>query len=121
MNVILLGENEARHLGINTEFVKKTVIILSALGIGAAVAVSGTIGFVGLVVPHLLRLIIGPDHRFLMPASVLFGALLLLASDLFARTIVAPAELPIGIVTATIGAPFFLWLLLRNRSSINFL
>ena len=121
MNVILLGENEARHLGINTEFVKKAVIILSALGIGAAVAVSGTIGFVGLVVPHLLRLIIGPDHRFLMPASVLFGALLLLASDLFARTIVAPAELPIGIVTATIGAPFFLWLLLRNRSSINFL
>ena len=121
MNVILLGENEARHLGVNTEFIKKTVIILSALGIGAAVAVSGTIGFVGLVVPHLLRLIIGPDHRFLMPASVLFGGLLLLASDLFARTIVAPAELPIGIVTATIGAPFFLWLLIKKRALTNLL
>ena len=121
MNVMLLGENEARHLGINTELIKKTVIILSALGIGSAVAMSGIIGFVGLVVPHLLRLVIGPDHRFLMPGSVLLGALLLLASDLFARMIVMPAELPIGIVTSTIGAPFFLWLLIRNRNLTNYL
>lgn len=115
MNVMLLGEREARHLGLNTERTKKLIISLSALGIGAAVAVSGIIGFIGLVVPHLLRLLIGPDHRFLMPASVLLGALLLLASDLFARMIVSPAELPIGIVTSIIGAPFFLWLLIRKR------
>lgn len=121
MNVMLLGESEAKHLGVNTELVKKVVILLSALGIGSAVAVSGIIGFVGLVVPHLLRLFIGPDHRFLMPASVLLGALLLLASDLFARMIVVPAELPIGIVTSTIGAPFFLWLLMRNRNLANYL
>lgn len=121
MNVMLLGEHEARHLGINTERIKKLVILLSALGIGSAVAVSGIIGFVGLVVPHLLRLFIGPDHRFLMPSSVLLGALLLLASDLFARMVVVPAELPIGIVTSTIGAPFFLWLLMRNRNLANYL
>ncbi len=121
MNVMLLGENEAKYLGIDTERVKKVIIFLSALGIGAAVAVSGIIGFVGLVVPHLLRLIIGPDHRFLIPNSILLGALLLLASDLFARMAVIPAELPIGIVTSTIGAPFFLWLLIRNKSLSNFL
>ncbi len=121
MNVMLLGENEAKYLGINTERVKKVIIFLSALGIGAAVAVSGIIGFVGLVVPHLLRLIIGPDHRFLIPNSILLGALLLLASDLFARMVVIPAELPIGIVTSTIGAPFFMWLLIRNKSLSNFL
>lgn len=116
MNVMLLGEHEARYLGVNTQFVKKAIILLATLGIGASVAVSGIIGFVGLVVPHLLRLMIGPDHRFLMPGSILLGALLLLASDLFARMVVIPAELPIGIVTSAIGAPFFLWLLIRNRS-----
>ncbi len=116
MNVMLLGENEAKYLGVNTQFVKKVIILLSTLGIGAAVAVSGIIGFIGLVVPHLLRLMIGPDHRFLMAGSVLLGALLLLASDLFARMVVIPAELPIGIVTSAIGAPFFLWLLVRNTS-----
>lgn len=119
INVMLLGENEARYLGVNTQFVKKAIILLATLGLGAAVAVSGIIGFVGLVVPHLLRLMIGPDHRFLMPGSILLGALILLASDLFARMLVVPAELPIGIVTATVGAPFFLWLLLRNRSLIS--
>ncbi|MEQ9265749.1 MAG: iron chelate uptake ABC transporter family permease subunit [Balneolaceae bacterium] len=121
MNIMLLGESEARHLGVNTQLIKKTVIVLAALGIGSAVAVSGIIGFVGLVVPHLLRLVIGPDHRFLMPGSILLGALLLLSSDLFARMIAVPAELPIGIVTSTIGAPFFLWLLVRKRSVANYL
>lgn len=121
MNVMLLGEHGAKHLGVNTEFIKKTVIILAALGIGSAVAVSGIIGFVGLVVPHLLRLFIGPDHRFLMPGSILLGALLLLSSDLFARMVAIPAELPIGIVTSTIGAPFFLWLLVRKRSVAQYL
>ncbi|GAB5407656.1 MAG: iron ABC transporter permease [Balneolaceae bacterium] len=121
MNVMLVGETGAKHLGINTERIKKLVILLAALGIGSAVAVSGIIGFVGLVVPHLLRLIIGPDHRFLMPGSILLGALLLLSSDLFARMIAIPAELPIGIVTSTIGAPFFLWLLVRKRSVTQYL
>ena len=87
-----------------------------ALAIGAAVAAAGMIGFVGLVVPHLVRLLAGPDHRVLLPASVLAGASLLLFADLVARLALAPAELPIGIVTAFIGAPFFLYLLLRGRA-----
>tara|TARA_R110000868_G_scaffold235273_8_gene489123 strand:+ start:30157 stop:31251 length:1095 start_codon:yes stop_codon:yes gene_type:complete len=121
MNLMLLGETAAKHLGMNTERIKKLVILLAALGIGSAVSVSGIIGFVGLVVPHLLRLFIGPDHRFLMPGSILLGALLLLSADFFARMVAIPAELPIGIVTATIGAPFFLWLLIRNRSTAKYL
>jgi iron complex transport system permease protein len=116
LNVVLLGETEARHLGINVERVKQVIVVLSALAVGAAVAVAGIIGFIGLVVPHLLRLLLGPDHRSLLPGSALLGAALLLAADLIARTLVAPAELPIGVVTALIGAPFFLWLLLRDRT-----
>lgn len=119
MNVLLLGEHEARHLGVHTQRVKKLVIVLAALGVGSAVSVTGIIGFVGLVVPHLLRLLIGPDHRFLLPGSVFLGALLLLLSDLFARMVVIPAELPIGIITSAIGAPFFLWLLLRKRNILS--
>jgi iron complex transport system permease protein len=115
LNALLLGESEASHLGIRTEQVKKIVITLAALVVGAAVAVSGIIGFIGLVVPHLLRLAVGPDHRVLVPGSALLGGALLLGADLLARTLVAPAELPIGIVTALVGAPFFLWLLLRDR------
>ena len=115
LNAMLLGEGEAKHLGIRTERVKQLVIALAALVVGAAVAVSGIIGFIGLVVPHLLRLAVGPDHRVLVPGSALLGGALLLGADLLARTIVAPAELPIGIVTALLGAPFFLWLLLRDR------
>lgn len=120
LNALLLGEAEARHLGIEVEKIKLGVVILTGLGVGAAVAVSGIIGFVGLVVPHLLRLLLGPDHRYLIPGSALLGASLLLLADLLARTIVAPAELPIGIVTAFVGAPFFLWLLLRGRSKGQF-
>lgn len=118
LNAILLGEAEATHLGVDVERVKRQTIILVALAVGASVSVSGVIGFVGLVVPHLLRLVVGPDHRILLPGSALLGASLLLASDLIARTIAAPAELPIGIVTAGIGAPFFLWLLWRQRGSL---
>jgi iron complex transport system permease protein len=109
LNALLLGEAEAGHLGIDTQRVKRRVITLAALVVGAATAVSGIIGFIGLVVPHLLRLALGPDHRLLLPGSALLGA------DLLARTVVAPAELPIGIVTALVGGPFFLWLLLRDR------
>lgn len=116
LNAMLLGEAEAGHLGINTQRLKRWVIVLAALAVGAAVAVSGIIGFVGLVVPHLLRLAFGPDHRLLLPGSVLLGAALLVVADLLARALVAPAELPIGILTALVGGPFFLWLLLQRRS-----
>ncbi|GAB5519312.1 MAG: iron ABC transporter permease [Rhodothermales bacterium] len=119
LNAMLLGEAEARHLGIHVEHLKRGVVLITALTVGAAVAVSGIIGFVGLVVPHLLRLTLGPDHRGLLPGSALLGAILLLAADLLSRTLVAPAELPIGIVTALVGAPFFLWLLLRNRAALH--
>lgn len=115
LNVMLLGEMEAGHLGVHVERVKRINVVLVGLTVGAAVAVTGIIGFVGLVVPHLLRLLVGPDHRYVMPGSVLFGAVLLLGADLLARTLVTPAELPIGIVTAALGAPFFLWLLMRQR------
>ena len=91
-------------------------MLCTALGVGAAVAAAGLIGFIGLVVPHLMRLLVGPDHRVLLPASLLAGASLLLLADLVARLLLAPAELPIGIVTALIGAPFFLYLLVRGRS-----
>lgn len=114
-NVILLGENEARHLGINVERLKWQAICLVALAVGAAVSVAGAIGFVGLVVPHLLRLVVGADHRYLLKNSALLGANLILIADIAARTVVAPAELPIGIVTAFIGAPFFIWLLLKKN------
>ncbi|WP_086009624.1 FecCD family ABC transporter permease [Pseudomonas sp. ATCC 13867] len=116
LNALLLGESEARHLGFDVERLKVELILCTALGVGAAVAAAGMIGFIGLVVPHLLRLIVGPDHRVLLPASMFGGAILLLLADLVARLALAPAELPIGIVTALIGAPFFLYLLLRGRS-----
>ena len=116
LNALLLGESEARHLGFEVERLKRELVFCTALGVGAAVAAAGLIGFIGLVVPHLVRLIAGPDHRILLPASALAGASLLLLADLVARLALAPAELPIGIVTAIIGAPFFLYLLLRGRA-----
>jgi iron complex transport system permease protein len=115
LDVLVLGETEAFYSGIPVERLKRICIVLVAAATGAAVSVSGVIGFVGIVVPHLLRLMIGPGHRLLLPASMLFGATLLLIADTFARTLAAPAELPIGIVTAAIGAPFFLYLLLKQR------
>ncbi|SNS37748.1 iron complex transport system permease protein [Pseudomonas japonica] len=116
LNALLLGESEARHLGFDVEKLKRELVFCTALGVGAAVAAAGLIGFIGLVVPHLVRLLVGPDHRVLLPASLLAGASLLLFADLIARLALAPAELPIGIVTAFIGAPFFLYLLLRGRA-----
>lgn len=116
LNALLLGESEARHLGIEVERLKRELVLCIALGVGAAVAAAGLIGFVGLIVPHLVRLIAGPDHRVVLPASALAGASLLLFADVFARLVLAPAELPIGIVTALIGAPFFLFLLVRGRT-----
>lgn len=119
LNAMALGEATARHLGIPVQRFKNIAIVTVAAATGASVAVSGGIGFIGIVVPHLLRLLIGPDHRYLLPASALLGASLLLLADAVSRTIVAPAELPIGIVTAAVGAPFFLWILLRRRGILD--
>jgi len=115
LDALVLGEREAHHLGVEVERLKGRLVFLTALGVGVAVAASGTIGFVGLVVPHLLRLLLGPGHGALLPASALGGASLLLLADLLARTVAAPAELPIGALTALLGGPFFLYLLLRRR------
>lgn len=119
LNALSLGEAAANHLGLPIQRIKNSAIVLVAASTGASVAVSGGIGFVGIVVPHLLRLSIGPDHRYLLPASALLGACMLLLADAVSRTIVAPAEIPIGIVTAFVGAPFFLWILLRRRGMLD--
>lgn len=118
LNVFTLGEGEASAIGVNTKRLKNLVLILSTLIIGACVSVSGIIGFVGLVVPHILRTALGPDNRLIMPASVLFGAGLLCLADTSSRVIVAPAELPIGILTALIGTPVFLWILIKRRKEM---
>ncbi len=119
LNGLALGEAAASHLGIPVQLMKSIAILTVAAAVGAAVAVSGGIGFIGIVVPHLLRIAVGPDHRFLLPNAALLGASLLIGADMISRTIIAPAELPIGIVTAVIGGPFFLWILLRNRSLLD--
>lgn len=119
LNALALGEAAASHLGVPVQRMKNLAILAVAGATGAAVAVSGGIGFIGIVVPHLLRLIIGPDHRFLLPAAALLGAALLLLADMIARVIIAPAELPIGIVTAVLGGPVFLWILLRRRGIVD--
>ena len=118
LNAIALGEAEAYHVGVPVQRLKALAIFLVAVAVGASVACAGMIGFVGIVVPHVLRLIAGPDHRFILPASALLGAAFLILADTIARVIVAPAELPIGILTAAIGAPFFLWLLLRGQGGV---
>jgi iron complex transport system permease protein len=115
VRAILVGESEAYHSGIAVEWLKRGCIVLVAASAGASVAICGVIGFVGIIVPHLLRLVIGPGHRLLLPSAMALGAILLLIADTMARTIVAPAELPIGIITAIVGAPFFIFLLLRQR------
>ncbi|MDQ8730935.1 iron chelate uptake ABC transporter family permease subunit [Bradyrhizobium sp. LHD-71] len=119
LDVLVLGESEAFHSGINVERLKIICIVLVSAMTGAAVAICGVIGFIGIVVPHLLRLAIGPGHRMLLPASALFGAALLAFADTFARVLAAPAEIPVGILTATIGAPFFLYVLLRQRALVG--
>jgi iron complex transport system permease protein len=114
LNALLLGESEARHLGVAVQETKITLIILVAAGVAISVSVAGSISFVGLIVPHIVRLSIGPDHRYLLPMSAIAGAILLLLADTLARTVAAPVELPVGVVTALLGAPFFISLL-RHR------
>lgn len=119
LNALLLGESEARHLGIDVDRVKVQIIIVVALAVGFCVALTGTIAFVGLITPHMVRLVIGPDHRGLIPCSMLAGAILLMIADAVSRFVLAPGELPIGVVTALLGAPFFLSLLHRRRSGLG--
>ena len=119
LNLLTLGEREARHLGLETERFRFLVIFFTSLMTGASVAAAGIIGFVGLIIPHVMRMICGPDHRVLVPASALGGAILLVSADMVARTIVAPLELPLGVLTALIGGPFLLFLMLRARSKVG--
>lgn len=114
LNLFAAGEESAQHLGVDVERVRRRVFVAASLLVGAAVSVSGMISFVGLIVPHVMRLILGPDHRLLVPASFLGGAAFLVWADTLARIVVAPAELPVGVLTALLGGPFFLFLLRRN-------
>lgn len=120
LNAFLMGESVSEHMGFNVKQMKFMVVTLTALAVGAAVSVSGVIGFVGLVAPHLIRLLLGPDHRWVLPGSAILGAVLVVFSDMLARTLLSPAELPIGIIMSAIGGPFFLWLLIQRRSRVGF-
>ncbi|MGY0691986.1 FecCD family ABC transporter permease [Virgibacillus sp. FSP13] len=115
LNAMSFGEDQAKHLGVNVERKKMNILIAGSILTGASVAVSGTIGFVGLVIPHFIRIIWGPDHKHLLPLSALAGAGFLILADLVSRTIIAPSELPIGVITALIGAPIFAFILMRQR------
>lgn len=115
LNALSFGEEQAHHLGVHVKRKKLFILLAGSVITGAAVAVSGTIGFVGLVIPHFVRLLWGPDHRHLLPLSIFAGAAFLILADLVSRTIIAPAELPIGVITALIGAPIFALILMKNR------
>ena len=118
LNAFLLGESEAKHLGIDVDRIKARLVFLTALGVGIGTALVGTIAFVGLIVPHMVRLISGPDHRTLIPSSGILGALFLVFADLISRLVLAPAELPVGIITAFLGVPFFIFLLIQQRGRL---
>ncbi|OLT47605.1 ABC transporter permease [Saccharomonospora sp. CUA-673] len=116
LNALLIGDEAAGSLGVNVNRLRSSLLVAAALLTGSVVAVSGGIGFVGLIVPHVARIIVGSDHRRMLPVAVLAGAVFLATCDLLARTLAAPAEIPLGVLTALIGAPFFLWLLRRDRA-----
>lgn len=115
LNVITLGDEEAEHLGVSHEALRRKVILLGAVAVGVGVALTGVIAFLGLVVPHLIRMTMGSNHQVVVPASALLGGLLLLVADTMSRTLLAPAELPVGILTALVGGPFFIYLILREQ------
>jgi len=119
LNLLLMGEETALNLGLEVETFKKIIIILASLITAAAVSVCGIIGFIGLIIPHMMRILVGPDHRILLPSSCLVGAIFLVWVDTLARTIIAPVELPVGIITALFGAPFFLYLLRKRKKMIE--
>src|SRR4051812_24594801 len=114
LNLLALGPDSAESRGLNVAVTQRAAFVSASLATGAAVSVGGPIGFVGIIVPHLVRLLVGPDHRLVLPAAALFGAAFVVACDVLARTVMAPIELPVGIITALIGGPFFLWLLIRK-------
>jgi iron complex transport system permease protein len=114
LNLLSLGADSAESRGLDVTRAQRAAFFSASLATGAAVSIGGPIGFVGIIIPHLVRLLVGPDHRLVLPASALFGAAFLVGCDLIARTILAPVELPVGIITAIIGGPFFLWLLIRK-------
>ena len=116
LDAILLGEAEAKHLGINIELMKKLLLLTSTLSVCVLTAFSGVIGFIGLIAPHIVRLIVGLSHRQLLPLTALAGAIIMLVSDLIAKTLISPAEIPVGLITAIIGAPFFIFLLIHYRN-----
>ena len=118
LNAIALGEAQAALLGVDVERTKRAAVLIAALAVGAVTATTGIIGFVGLIAPHWVRLVAGPDHRIVLPGSALLGAALVLAADAVARTVVQPAELPVGVLTAFIGGPMFVWMLRRFRSRL---
>ena len=119
LNLLMLGDDEARSMGVRVGFTRTALIVAASLVTGVAVAFSGSIAFVGLVVPHMLRLVFGPDHRVLIPVSALGGAAFLVVADTVARTAIQPAELRVGIITALVGAPFFVFLLIRNKRQVE--
>ena len=114
MNLLTLGDDVASSRGVDVGRAQRIAFLSSSLATGAAVSLAGPIGFIGIVVPHLVRLLVGSDHRIVLPAATFFGAAFLVVCDLIARTVMSPIELPVGIVTAIIGGPFFLWLLARK-------
>ena len=115
LNLLTLGADSAESRGLDVTRAQRTAFFSASLATGAAVSIGGPIGFIGIIIPHLVRLLVGPDHRLVLPAATFFGAAFLVACDVVARTILAPVELPVGIITALIGGPFFLWLLIRKR------
>jgi iron complex transport system permease protein len=115
LNLLMLGDDEAKSMGVRVGLIRPGLLAAASLITGVAVAVSGTIAFVGLVVPHMLRLVLGPDHRVLIPLSAIGGALFMVIADTIARTVVQPVEFRVGIITAFVGAPFFIFLLIRNK------
>ncbi|MGZ0723199.1 FecCD family ABC transporter permease [Kluyvera cryocrescens] len=119
LNLLQLGDEEAHYLGVNVRLMQRILLLCSAVLVAAAVAISGVIGFIGLVVPHLMRMWLGPDHRGLVPGSLLAGAILLLIADTLARTVATPAEMPVGLLTSVLGAPWFLWLIFRQQRSTH--
>tara|TARA_B100000941_G_scaffold82211_1_gene56537 strand:+ start:37720 stop:38787 length:1068 start_codon:yes stop_codon:yes gene_type:complete len=120
MDIFMLGDAESEHLGVNSELLKKKIILISSIMVGVGVSFCGMIGFIGLVTPHLIRLFIGPNHRYLIPGSALMGAILLILSDLISKSVIAPAQLPIGVVTSALGAPFFLWLIYSQKRRFSY-
>src|SRR5699024_5334357 len=113
------GERQARHVGLDVRRTRILLIVSTALAVGAAVAMAGSIGFVGLVVPHIVRLLVGPGHRWLLPISAVGGALMLVLAEIGARILHPPSEIPIGLFTGVVGGPFFLWLLFRRRTEMK--